>query len=413
MIEALKKKKIDVCDVFVAVLIFELVLGGSGRIISIGPVSLRHIILFCAVIVQTVWLFKGKLKKSWQNILLIGVFVIFIANLIYSCVVNDVRSSIDVFLGYISLILSVFFQMYFDGDKKRLDKVINLFSIAALILAVFSLLVWLVALIGGYGTYPVISGLLSRFDYGLLAYVGRIPRLFFKGTIYVCLLLILLFIRLFKEPKNIKLIVMFSICALSVLTSFTVAFVAFIVLIMVYLYFLLYSNDNVKKKLIIFFVGSVGLLFIAYITGVINIFIGRFTGGYTMSLKFIQAYELLKGFMQKPLFGWGIGCSYAINTPTYTISSVYYEVMWCEMLMKLGVLGMIPYVLLILGSIRSLYKLYKAKDDYIYLFLMLGIVFLCGISFSNPFMNNSLGLVFFAICVGASQIKASELDSGK
>ncbi len=59
-----------------------------------------------------------------------------------------------------------------------------------------------------------------------------------------------------------------------------------------------------------------------------------------------------------------------------------------------------PNVNKLIRTLATLFNKYKFYDNQIYLLYGLSIVIICIESFTNPFMNNAIGIMFYCICCG-------------
>lgn len=402
-------KKINVMDVLVTIFLVELVLGGAGKVIMFGPISIRYVIMMVMLAVQVVLMVKNKILVDFKNITLFIMEIVFLINCLVSYTYNVNNAAISTYLGMFPIILCLFFQVYFKEKADRAKAVVELFKKLTIILSVFSIVLWSYCLVRGVAVYDGIEvGFMRRYSYGMLTYIGNVPRVFFKGSVFVCIGSFIWLSEVLRNPKNIKLLIIFLLHFVSVIVSFTVGFIVFSIIGYVYVIIRVSNSKKILKRIIVGALLCAIVLVGAYELGAYDVIIERFSGSYKMSMKFVQAGKLFEGFMESPLYGKGMGCQFEIDYGTHVEYHTGFEVMWGQILMNLGLIGFLPFVAHIVTTIGSLRRRFsKAHMDFFF-FFEIGVLFLCLVSFVNPFMNNYLGTTFYAMASGLSVSKIED-----
>ena len=374
----------------------ELLLGGSGRVVMIGPLSLRIFILGCLLCYTLYLLFSNKLIANPSNVILLCILVDFAIMLIYSIINNKISDVIDSFTGYVVIAVCPVFIYLFKDNAGLLNWIRKLLYFCAVILSFITYLLWGLSLITS-----ATSVILNSFQYGGLAYVGPIPRLFLKGSIFICCAL---FFALsdFLLTHNKKYLVMVAIFALAVIMTFTTSFYVFsLLLILISMYKLIGKEHFIKFLTIIILLGIIGLV-VAYKAGIADVFIERFSGDYNFSYKGTQLLTVLDNYLESPLFGKGFGYSIKIDYG-YIVDHTYsFEVMWSQLLLDTGIVGFTLFISHVMLTLYNLHKLFKSTGAVVFLSFELSLIMICLVSLTNPFMNNAIGLLFYAVCVGVS-----------
>lgn len=388
---------------FFIVILAELILGGSGHLFAVGPLSLRIFFLALMVGLDFVLLLRGKVVANLSNLILFVMMVYFAGLMCYSILTNDVRDAADTFAGYIVIIVCPVFLYLFRENRDLIYTTRRVFYVCTAILSIVTILIWGYCLVFGVASYPLIQGLFNRFQYGALAFVGPVPRVFLKGSIFICCALFLCVMEFAQDHKFSRL-VLSGLYTVAILMTFTTSFYAFTaILLLVELFHIIGKKRFVTFLSIILGLGLIGLV-VAYQAGIIDVFIERFSGDYNFSYKGIQVRSILSHGLVHPIFGNGFG--YNIFTDYGYVSKVAYsfEVMWGQLFLDTGLVGLILFLAHMGVTLYDLLKNYKISKNHIYYAFALGLIMFCLVSFTNPFMNNAIGLLFYAVCAGLSSV---------
>lgn len=403
---AFGKRKHTLSDILVYISIIELILGGAGHVIGIGALGIRLFILAAIFLYEIYLLFGDKLTFEKPNRILIYVLAIFIIGLVHG-IMDNPGNALNEFVGYTPFFLSPFYIYYFQ-HRGNIKKVQNVVLNSSFILAILQLLLWSYCLLHGQGAYISTQSLLDRYNYGFLAYIGPIPRLFFKTAIFISVGLFITFADLLQSGISKKRIIGCIIFGLSILTSFTVGIYAFTALGL-FLIFLLsnkkISYDKLFKYIILVIILMIILLFKFNVLKVLS---ARFSGDYTMGYKGTQGIEILRKFIKNPILGYGLGYPIVINYGYQLLDSYSFEIMWLQLLLHLGIIGFGVYVSHIIATLKQLYTKFKTalKDNNTYLIFFVSVIFICLDSFTNPYMNNAIGILFYDLAVGVAYSKS-------
>ena len=398
-----KLKELNIVRVFAALVVMEMVLGGTGRLVMIGPISLRILLMgIAAVLAVGCWFQEGKaFGGSHSNVLLLLMVLYFCANLIVSLFVNHKGQAIDVFTGYISILMCLFFARFFSRDDPDWGFYLALFRICLFAVALLSIFLWIYSFRRGLKAYPVIRPILDKYVYGSLSYMGtsEIPRIFLKTSVYMPIGLMLAFNDFLNGKHRIRSIIECAVLFISLITSFTFAFyLAAVVAVLILL--IRKKKLGVINGMILLALVVLAVVFVYY-SGVYRILLGRLSDDGTVEYKWTQAAQLLKIWAKSPIFGMGFGYSADVYYEGLTMHGVYqFEVMWMQLLLNTGLVGFLMFVGHIWISIKKLRHLYRQTGQETYLILWIAVFYLCLVSFSNPFMNNSIGLLFYALASG-------------
>ncbi|MDD3168244.1 MAG: hypothetical protein PHC91_02120 [Eubacteriales bacterium] len=398
--------KIDQNKVFKGLsylILIELVLGGSGRVISLGPLTLRMILFGIVLICEFILLIEKKLYISKKDLPLLLIIFYFLLNSCISSFYNNTSDIFDVLLGYMTILICPFFIYLCKTNEGIYRTYYKLFLASSFVLAVMSIGFWFYSYIMGKAIYYSFMVRLNSQAYSRMGFIGNIPRIFLKGSIFVCIGFLFSLHRLLHNNDN-KRILNYSITfvyLLACIFTFTLGFYIGIVITSI-----LVIGDAYKFKpgrvLLLLLVGIPLIGIVINYFDVVSILMGKFVGGYTSSARLTQLATVINDFLSFPamLIGKGFGTNFYIDYGYEIVNHYNLEIMWLQLLADTGLIGFGLYFGYIIIVIRRMFVIYRyANTDEIYIFAI-GLLLLCLISFINPFMNNAIGLTYFAVCVG-------------
>lgn len=401
------KKRNNIYDFMAYITLFDLIFGGSGNVFMLGNLSFRMILLLCCIGCIVVYIYNTMLifDKYLKNTLFFLVTLILF--FVYGVCFNDIRNSITELMGYFWLLFSIFFIIYFKNNSNKINEFICYFNRFTFILAILTLLLWLYCFIHGISVYGTVSILLSKYDYGMISYIGTIPRIFLKSSIFLCIGYFFALQRFFYESKKVKSLFQIFIYVLAIITTFTSGFIGFtFIFTIIYILKECYKRRN-TSRIIIILVLSVIALFIIWKLGVVKIMFERYQESNSFEIKFIQAFNLISEWINKPLIGEGLGKVITIDYKVFIRTEQYrFENSWLELLFHTGIIGVSSFIYLIYTCLKNMKRKYILTQNEDYYILRISIIFVCLVSLTNPFMNNSIGLIFFSICMGIASSKA-------
>ena len=106
-------KKINILNILMSLTIIELVLGGSGRLIVIGNVSLRMILFIAMILFTIILICHNKIKLNYLNFSIFIFLLYLILNLLFSLLINNPINAIDEFTGYLTILYIPIFSYYY------------------------------------------------------------------------------------------------------------------------------------------------------------------------------------------------------------------------------------------------------------------------------------------------------------
>lgn len=395
----LLEKKLNILAI---IIIIELVLGGSGRLVSFGTfISLRYVLVFIAIIYYIFFIFKNNLNIR-INIFFkpIIIFLIFYFISIANGLIRgyDVGNVIKSSQGFYYIFMILPFSVFID-NKKKANQAIEIIINSAVILGVIALITYTLFSIS-IGNYSIITKWLDKFNYGYISIRYGLPAVFFKATPY---LIIAFNIELFKyiniTERSYKSIFKMTILFLAILVTMSMG--AWISLFFGGILCIFLSNR--KKNIVTIFtvlivVILVYFLFSDYIGKVLELRISSNDSSYI--IKNNQFRILIKTWLNNFLIGNGFGIKLNFMTQLGYREMINFELFWIQLLVNMGLLGFIAYLNIIVKSIVESKKISRFLSGFEKINLKgcnIGLITLCIISSVNPFLNNPIGIGYLVI----------------
>ncbi|AMC01359.1 Uncharacterised protein [Aerococcus viridans] len=170
------------------IIVIELVLGGAGRLLTFGPLTIRYILFLLAILYFIFKIIRNNFKVE-KNIFHIPVVVFFffylisiMNGMIRGYPISDIVLSSQ---GYLYLLIFFPFTLFINTTEKA-KIALNIFNKAAFFLALFSIGIF-VALSARPSLYSVINPLLMNLEYGHLSMRYGLPSVFLKTSPYMAI----------------------------------------------------------------------------------------------------------------------------------------------------------------------------------------------------------------------------------
>jgi hypothetical protein len=370
------------------ILISELIIGGGGRLVAFGPITLRMILFAIALIFTGVYFLQGRRMSTTITMF----FITFLAMLCVGLAIGVLSGADSKFwaedikpLSYVLILPFFYFTLEDNGLEKTIAQLIM--NGALLLSAVFFVILLIIHL--------QIVPFLSFYDLviGTGEFFFRAETTFFyKGFIYLCIALIFAF---FLKQHRYRYAIIF-IFALAIILTFTRGFlfalgVTFIFYSLLERKFTHVAVGIVVTSLILYFskpviyTASAGIHQLKGLNE--NVPKDQLLGNRDKSDtgRIQQAKEVFASTTPMSIFfghGFGIGVA---SRP------VHMEISYLEIFHKQGILGLAIWAYLF----YLLYTCFQAsgKDEYSKAFYF-STCFLFFQSITNQFINNPIGLSF-------------------
>lgn len=407
--------KHDKLSLFAVIIIAELVLGGSGRLVTFGSfLSLRYILFISAILyfVFTCIINKFEIQKNMFYVDVLAFFTMFsiaiVLGIVHEYGMGNIIKSAQ---GYLYLL------MYFPmskliNTKEKSKQAFRLFINCAVVLALITLAIFVVFYLNP-AVQETLSPLLTKFDYGYIALRGGLPAVFLKTSPLIAvafMLLLLYFINLKSERTPIqlaKLMILFvGLLATMSMGIWVATFVGVFLTI-------LFSKGKYKV---------IGLVTIVIIAGIAYYLLSGYiatslsnrlsTNDSSYIIKLDQAYQLIRNWGNRLFFGNGFGIEITFLTELGSRTMINFELFWLQLLVNMGLIGFAVYIKMFIKSAFYSFKISKviSFEESLHLkSIIVGLIVLAIISSVNPFLNNPIGIGYLVIVMTTISAYSKEL----
>jgi hypothetical protein len=401
---------------FFTFLLYELFLGGSGRIFSFGPITLRMILFSIALLWFSIRIFQNPNKKFViRMVLFFGVTICIgtIIGILNHAPIGLIFTDIKQLLFFLSII---YFSFYLN-TKEQVENCIKILKNATLILSVGYLICYTLLQLNILEMEPFYNTLSVEWLHDEFMFRGTGGNFFYKGFFYLG---IGIFFYLFSKPtlKNGFIVLIIYAALFLTLLRWLLAIVLVIFACTLLFNWAIYkfkisflkSKQMIFHLLILFVMILIPILFKNfYVTTLGNkqesvdirkqqfdqvsaeIFSKKETANISNINKNVQEVNNSKKF--NFIFGKGLG----IGVP---IRPVHMELTYLEIFFKQGILGLSFWFFIFFYCI---YNFKKAWNNHINLNTLLpwvtGLLVIYLQSITNPLLVNSIGMSFVILAM--------------
>lgn len=387
------------------IIVLEMVLGGSGRLLTLGSFLTLKYLLFIVAMIYFCGITMARKLRIEKNIFYIPVLV-FLA-LYFLAIANgyiqgyplaDIMSSSQ---GYLYFLMLFPFTLFINKTE-HVKIVLRIIERSALVLAVMSIFLFILLYLSPHKIYSIVNPVLMSTSYGFLDIPKGLPRVFFKTSPFMAIAFILElfnYVNLYNK-KDIRSIAKMMILLLGCMTTMTMGiWLAVGIGIILCIVF-----SNGKKRIIVQSLILVSPILFPFSNSIANILVNRFSKTDTSYIiKLNELYTMLSIWVNSFFLGKGFGITIIFQNEIKDRTMVKFELFWLELLVCMGITGFIAFVYMILKTLHKGLKAAKATrvtalSDSIQLKAMVtGLVMLCVISSVNPFLNNPIGIGYLLI----------------
>ena len=407
---------------------------GSGRVLSIGDVGLRTLLL-AALLAVSLPLILRQWRQLAKNryIQLMALFFLWLAvnTVIGFARGNDLELLLTDLKGFAYFVFLIP-ALCVLNSRKRIVGLTKLILYSSGVLAILHIATFIAYLIDPFQA----EWFLQDFLQSHLGWLDKInftmTRLFFRSVVYlICGCGFALYFYVFEE-KKLRYPLLAGLCFFAILLSYTrsiylgVAIAALLCIVCI----LLRGNTAQRKRLMSF--AALALALFLLITVVFSLtqeedYLG-FAFDRVFSLEhapsenaqrtlsvhpllastsledYLQSSkesdllraqtmeEMIAKFWDSPLFGSGLGIHWAVRAETGGISEYFY----LDLLAKTGIIGFGLYLSPILYTLFLWLKKDTDPTKMIWMNVLFGFL---AVSYFNPYMNSSLGILFYCCSI--------------
>ena len=360
-----------------SIVLLELFLFGSGRILEFGPITLRMILYILCMFSSVVFLLYCSPKLNKQIVGLLVFFTIVISIGLFVGVFNDapiMNMAIDI-KPLIYFFMSIFFYL----TIKRIDdlkRVVKLLKLSSLVLGVgyLSLLLLIYLNIIDFDKfYFFVNNLSGDFAF------RQNGAFFYKGFLFLCIGLIFYSLNRKLISRIISLILLSAI-----FLTFTRGFILSLALVFMFYMLFIQRNPLAKVSLI-----ALCIILSPYLVRVGTSFFDK--TNESNADRLIQLAQAAERVNPISIF---VGHGFGIGVP---IRPVHFEISFLEIFHKQGLLGLMFWLALLVIIVYNYIRIRSHKFKRIALGFLLSSLFIYIQTQTNPFLNNPIGMSFLLI----------------
>jgi len=370
-------------NIFLLLMIVELVVGGGGRFFEIGPVTLRMLFYFLAIPLSVVliWL-KQRVDRqvfywilAYSVVLLVGTIVGIVNGNPLDLIIEDLKPLIFFYvLPFFSITIN---------NRKQLDSVIAVIQRSSLFLG-FSYIMLILFILTGIINFNAFYTLME--PYGEVLFRGG-QLFFYKGFLFLCVGFFFTF-----HPGKINKFFSLVLFVAIVLTL-TRGFILMTILVTIFHLVFLYRNKIVSFLVLMGLVAAILIAIPFYLEGL----------GDRAESDAIRVTQFQEVIDKTNPINFFIGDGFGKGIP---IRPIHMEISFLEIFSKQGVLGILFWLILFVVISYKFLIIYKSKKNVNYLApFYLSVTFVYLQSMTNPFLNNPIGMSIVLISLVVFQIK--------
>jgi hypothetical protein len=380
------------------ILIFDLVLGGSGHLIEFGGVSIRLILLGITIIVGLGTTFYSNFRLNKLQFVSILMMLLYTFSFLQGTLYNNKAVAGDLYFGYLTILTSFYFINIMDASVMK--KLLTYFRILTTILSIEVILLWLYCFIRGpINVYNTVNPFLIGKGLGFMDVLGKFPRIFFKSAVFIPIGLFFTFHDIIRNSFSAVHLIALIVYALAIICSFSSGFYLFTFIGIIVL---LVTNNRIGiSTLGLITIFSFLIIYLNSRYGIMDILNSRYSENYNpFTFRIHQIKSLINESLHSPLSGYGFGKEISIDYGNGLATKSRFENIWGELLLSTGFIGLSIYLYHIKTTCSLLKMKYHKSGNPHYLTIYISIIYLCLMSFTNPFMNNAIGLIYYGMCCG-------------
>ncbi|MEJ1239080.1 hypothetical protein WBG78_13175 [Chryseolinea sp. T2] len=352
-----------------AVMLLEIFLGGGGRLIDVGPLSIRMYLFILALIISVAEILNHRTIYTTFAGILIAATVMFLFSSIIGKLNGATTATVLADIKPLLTFYGLIFFYFMIRDLNDVDFVVRLLKFCSITLAI--LYVGVFVLINTHILpfalfYSKVTVTQEFFFRGEFAF-------FYKGFIYMC------FGAIFYACEKKALKAPFLLLAVAIILTFTRGF--FVSILLTFLFYHVFIVRN-ASKLILFLIATMVAVMLLW-----GYYYQKSLGRSTSdSVRVEQVQEVIE--RTTPLSSI-IGHGYGVGVPSRPERM---EIVYLELFHKQGIFGLLFWFALAL----VVWQLYKRALTYgnnsLANAFMLSVVFVYVESITNPFLTNPIGL---------------------
>ncbi|MDM1063532.1 hypothetical protein HXZ62_13320 [Empedobacter falsenii] len=362
-------KKFNILRLVLYFVLIEIVIGGSGRMLEFGALSLKMLLFGIAMLLTFFNAKKIILDKSLFFLeaffLLLTLFSLsmgFFSNSELENIFEDIKP-------LIFIIIINFFIITIDSTK-TIDKVTSIIKYSSAFMAIIYIMIVLMLFLGilnfdvFYEGQSENSEVMFRNEY----------MFFYKGFLYLGVGFLFLILSNKKIDQILSVLVFSALCL-----TLTRGFI--LMSILVYIFYIYFINKKIFLKI---FISVIGISLAIYLLPIFFETLGDKSDSDVMRfITFNQVIDEMTLFSF--LFGHGFG--HGVES-----RPIHMEISFLEIFHKQGIIGISFWLYLLYLNFKYYFKIKSKNYKRLVLPFLLSVCFTYLQSLTNPFINNPIGI---------------------
>ncbi|WP_313672146.1 hypothetical protein [Sphingobacterium multivorum] len=368
-----ERQKISILNLFFYLVIIEIVIGGSGRLIEFGLLSLKMLLYIGAIFISFFSLKKIQLNEVFH---LQIIFLLLLCLGFAISAFNDAK--VELILEDIKPLTFMFMASYFAiniKSKNNIRTVSFLIKYSSLLMGIVYILI-VIGLHLGVINFSVFYQ--QQSENSEIFFRGD-KFFFYKGFLYLGVGFIF-FVTSKSFKDQIFAFILFTALCLTLTRGFILA------ASLVYLYYIFFVNKGYFLKFLALILSFISLTYLLPI--LLDTLGNKSDSDLVRFLTFDEVIEDINFF--SAIFGHGFGIGVESRP-------IHMEISFLEIFHKQGIIGLIFWFGLLT------YLIVKFKAIKLYDLKIIGLPYLLSVffvyiqSFTNPFVNNPIGISILTI----------------
>ncbi|MGI6778252.1 MAG: hypothetical protein ACOX7R_09650 [Acetivibrionales bacterium] len=396
-----------IANMLLLLILVEMFVFGTGRLISFGSISLRHILFFTSIFFYLIFylIYVLKRKKIIVEFIIVFYLILLLLNYFYEMLQGiNLMSSISQSSHSFYIIYLLTLPALFNIAEKNINYFYKILINSSAIVSVFCILVFVIIKIDLHSS-SFLKTLFYKYstnDFGFRAN----GSFFYTGLFYCFIALIILSVKLFKDGLRYKEKIIYLLNLVAIIQSSTRGFIYIFFLIIV---ILLITNFKINYRNISIIPIIVIIVFvtIAFCFDNINVFFHEYIlrEGITSDSGFQKRINIIRDLDINELnifFGQGFNKYIVYNNRIVN----HFEISYIEIIVKQGLIGLFFWLYVYSSTIiRLLVNHFKnINADYIGLGIAISLISIMILSLTNPYLTVSMGLFVLAIAKSYLQV---------
>ncbi len=355
----------------------ELALMGSGQMLKIGPLTLRMMLYLLIVSISIISIITiNRVEKYFAKLVWFFTITMFIGLLLAAINLNP-PDLIFEDLKPLIYFYSILFYSLMIKDETTILMVNRIMKNSAILLAVCYLLM-VIGLYTGFINFGTFYGVLNQT--GEVFFKGK-TGFFYKGFLYLCVG-VFFFLDRFSFKNGLLIFLLLT----AIILTFTRGFLLSLVIVLI-IYLLLFY----RYKIMAFVILGAGAFFTFTFLSFYTDALGDKSGSDNM--RYLQIAEVKEA---TDPFSFFIG--HGFGRGTYS-RPIHMEISYLEIFHKQGIFGLLFWIALLFCLFLSYYNAQKNGNKKFALPYLLASIFVYLQSFTNPFLNNPIGMSIVLISI--------------